>query len=102
MTLNLSKFRHQFKFRLFSTSKLYTKNHEWIEILQNEVGERGGKHSLRTVMGITDYSQKALGDIVFVEMPKIDTMYKSEGKIIKFDFLLIILFFRSFSSRRKC
>ena len=36
--------------------------------------------------GYNGLFSKALGDIVFVEMPKIDTMYKSEGKIIKFDF----------------
>jgi glycine cleavage system H protein len=37
----------------------YTKDHEWIQI-------EGGK----AVVGITDYAQHELGDIVFVEMPK--------------------------------
>lgn len=38
----------------------YTKEHEWIEVS----GETG-------TIGITDYAQNSLGDIVFVEMPKL-------------------------------
>jgi len=38
----------------------YTKEHEWIEI----DGENG-------TVGITDYAQSSLGDIVFVELPKV-------------------------------
>ncbi len=37
----------------------YTKDHEWIQV-QGKTG----------VVGITDHAQKALGDIVFVELPK--------------------------------
>ena len=37
----------------------YTKEHEWIKV----EGDTG-------VVGITDHAQKALGDIVFVELPK--------------------------------
>ena len=40
----------------------YTKDHEWIEL----AGDRGK-------IGITDYAQKSLGDIVFVELPKSGT-----------------------------
>jgi glycine cleavage system H protein len=36
----------------------YTKEHEWIKV----EGDSG-------VIGITDHAQKALGDIVFVELP---------------------------------
>lgn len=39
---------------------LYTKEHEWIRI-EGEVG----------VIGITDYAQSQLGDIVLVELPKL-------------------------------
>ncbi len=39
---------------------LYTKDHEWIRV-DEEVG----------TVGITDYAQKELGDIVFVELPKV-------------------------------
>ena len=38
----------------------YTKDHEW-------VGVDGGA----AVVGITDYAQKALGDLTFVELPAI-------------------------------
>ena len=38
----------------------YTKQHEWIDI----AGSTG-------TVGITDYAQSTLGDIVFVELPKV-------------------------------
>lgn len=38
----------------------FTKDHEWISV-ENGVG----------VVGITDYAQKQLGDIVFVELPQV-------------------------------
>jgi glycine cleavage system H protein len=44
----------------------YTKDHEWIEI----AGDRGK-------VGITDYAQKQLGDVVFVELPAIGTKLTS-------------------------
>ena len=40
---------------------LYTRDHEWIRI-------EGDKAEI----GITDHAQKALGDIVFVELPEIE------------------------------
>ena len=43
----------------------YTKEHEWVR----EPGEHEG--SLR--IGITDYAQDALGDIVYVQLPEIGT-----------------------------
>lgn len=40
--------------------KRYTADHEWVESLDG-----------RTVrMGVTDYAQRSLGDLVFVELPK--------------------------------
>ena len=44
----------------------YTAEHEWIAV----VGE-GGDAVLR--VGITDYAQEALGDIVFVTLPAVGT-----------------------------
>ena len=42
----------------------YTKEHEWIEV----DGTKG-------TVGITDYAQNSLGDIVFVDLPKVgDTL----------------------------
>jgi glycine cleavage system H protein len=40
----------------------YTKEHEWVAPTSNPLQLR---------MGITDYAQGALGDIVYVQMPKI-------------------------------
>ena len=44
----------------------YTKDHEWIQV----AGSSG-------TIGITDYAQHALGDVVFVELPKIGTRVKA-------------------------
>lgn len=38
----------------------YTKEHEWIKV-QGDIG----------IIGITDYAQQELGDVVFVDMPKV-------------------------------
>jgi glycine cleavage system H protein len=43
----------------------YTKDHEWVLIDGNNA-----------VVGITDYAQGELGDIVFIEMPKIGQSIK--------------------------
>ncbi|PRP76780.1 glycine decarboxylase complex subunit H (predicted) [Planoprotostelium fungivorum] len=45
--------------RSFST-KLYTKDHEWLQI-DGHIG----------TVGISDYAQKALGDVVFVDLPDV-------------------------------
>ena len=39
----------------------YTKEHEWISIEEN-----------KAVIGITEHAQKALGDVVFVELPEVE------------------------------
>ncbi len=44
---------------MYPAEFLYTKDHEWI-MLDENVG----------TIGITDYAQKELGDVVFVELPK--------------------------------
>ena len=44
----------------YPTDRKYTKEHEWIQVK--------GQQAL---VGITDYAQQSLGDIVFVEVPKV-------------------------------
>src|ERR1700736_3299033 len=44
----------------YPTDRKYTKQHEWIQVN----GSAG-------TVGITDYAQQSLGDIVFVEVPKV-------------------------------
>lgn len=41
----------------------YTKDHEWVDIS----GDRGK-------VGITDYAQQQLGDVVFMELPEVGTV----------------------------
>jgi glycine cleavage system H protein len=43
----------------------YTKDHEWIDIS----GDRGK-------VGITDYAQQRLGDVVYVELPEVGAKLK--------------------------
>ncbi len=47
----------------------YTREHEWVEV----DGTNG-------TIGITDYAQNSLGDIVFVELPKVGSKVES-GKV---------------------
>src|SRR6202050_195677 len=47
----------------------YTKEHEWIEA-EGKIGK----------VGITDYAQSTLGDIVFVDLPKVGATIE-KGKV---------------------
>lgn len=53
----------------YPASYRYTKEHEWIEV-DGKIG----------TIGITDYAQNSLGDIVYVELPKIDSTVEA-GKV---------------------
>jgi glycine cleavage system H protein len=44
----------------YPTDRKYTKEHEWIQVNGNSA-----------TVGITDHAQQSLGDIVFVEAPKV-------------------------------
>ena len=50
----------------YPTDYKYTKEHEWIKI--------DGKNA---TVGITDYAQQSLGDIVFVDLPKVGSEISS-------------------------
>ena len=45
---------------------LYTTEHEWVSYKSSDV-----------IIGITDYAQSQLGDVIFVELPEIGTSFKS-------------------------
>jgi len=51
---------------MYPSDYRYTKDHEWIK-LDGPVG----------TIGITDYAQAELGDVVFVELPKAGTQVKA-------------------------
>jgi glycine cleavage system H protein len=48
----------------------YTNEHEWIKVEGN-----------RAILGITDYAQHNLGDIVFVEIPELDAQVSSGDEV---------------------
>ena len=47
---------------------LYTQEHEWVRVGGNKV-----------VVGITQFAQEQLGDIVFVELPEVGTLIEQES-----------------------
>ena len=49
---------------------LYTKEHEWAKI-EADIA----------VVGITDYAQKMLGEITFVELPAVDKEFQSQDEL---------------------
>lgn len=52
-------------------SRKYSKDHEWVEI---------GDDGIATV-GITDFAQKELGDVVYIELPEIGTNIEQDGDV---------------------
>jgi len=51
---------------MYPSDYRYTKEHEWVKV-EGEVGK----------VGITDYAQHELGDVVYVELPKIGAKLKA-------------------------
>ena len=49
----------------YPTNLKYTKDHEWIDL----AGDRGK-------VGITDYAQQQLGDVVYIDLPEIGAKLK--------------------------
>ena len=45
----------------------YTENHEWLKVDGSKV-----------TMGVSDYAQDSMGDVVFVELPEVDDSF-SQG-----------------------
>ena len=52
------------------TEKKYSKDHEWISI-ENEIA----------TIGITDHAQESLGDIVFIELPKVGRLINAGDQV---------------------
>jgi len=48
----------------------YTKDHEWIQVKED-----------KATVGITDFAQKQLGDVVYVEMPEVGTQLEFHQSI---------------------
>lgn len=50
----------------------YSKSHEWVKVDANGTD---------AVVGITDYAQKSLGDLVYVELPEIGRKIAKNGSL---------------------
>jgi len=50
----------------------YTKDHEWILMEDGDVG----------VIGITDYAQDQLGELVYVELPTVEDSVDAGGDVV--------------------
>jgi glycine cleavage system H protein len=48
----------------------YSSDHEWVRVEDGKVR-----------IGITDYAQDALGDVVYVEVPEVGTTVDANGKV---------------------
>jgi glycine cleavage system H protein len=48
----------------------YTKDHEWVRI-----------EGTQAIVGITDYAQGELGDVVFIELPEVGTIVKAHTTV---------------------
>ena len=53
---------------LYATGRRYTEQHEWIQV-QGDVG----------TVGVTDYAQSALGDVVYAQLPEPDSQLEQMG-----------------------
>jgi glycine cleavage system H protein len=51
---------------MYPSDYRYTKEHEWVKV-EGEVGK----------VGITDYAQHELGDVVYVDLPKVGAKLKA-------------------------
>lgn len=54
---------------MLSATRKYTPEHEWVEV----------NDGIATV-GITDYAQKALGDVVYIEVPQVGKKVAKKGE----------------------
>ena len=52
------------------TENKYSKDHDWISI-ENEIA----------TIGITDHAQESLGDIVFIELPKVGRLINAGDQV---------------------
>lgn len=53
----------------------YTEEHEWIRIVSGS----------RVRIGITDYAQDQLGDVVYVELPELDAEVSKEDLVVEIE-----------------
>ena len=57
---------------MIPTDLRYHKEHEWVRLKGNQA-----------TVGISDFAQDALGDIVFIELPKVAPPSRPDSKSVK-------------------
>lgn len=55
---------------MYPTDYLYSRDHEWVQV-EDDV----------CVLGITDFAQQELGEVVFVELPEVGQVFNSGDEI---------------------
>ena len=56
---------------------LYTESHEWVKVENSTLSDEGSQVSI----GLTDYAQSQLKDIVYVELPEVGSEFKKGESI---------------------
>lgn len=59
--------------RTFPAERKYSDKHEWVSVNENNVG----------TVGISQYAQEALGDVVFVQLPDLNQEVTKDGTVVK-------------------
>ena len=57
---------------MYPSDRKYSKDHEWIKV-SGDTGQ----------VGITDYAQQQLGDVVYVELPRWDGRSRPESSLAR-------------------
>lgn len=52
----------------------FHKEHTWVKLKKK-----------KAVIGITDYAQEALGDIVYIDLPEVNTFYEANSEIAEIE-----------------
>jgi glycine cleavage system H protein len=55
---------------MYPTDYLYSRDHEWVQVEDDTC-----------VLGITDFAQQELGEVVFVELPEVGQVFNSGDEI---------------------
>ena len=55
----------------------YSEEHEWVQVVASE----GADEQDVAVIGITDFAQAELGDVVFVELPELGESFSANDEI---------------------
>jgi len=61
----------------FPEDLLYTESHEWVKVGDSTLRDEGSQ----VTIGLTDYAQSQLKDIVYVDMPDAGSEFKREESI---------------------